>query len=450
MLALVLPAMPLFAQGVCGPMDVVFVVDTTGSMGGAIDSVKTDLNTIVNQISDASGGDFQLGLVRFDTAVIVESDLATGNTDAFKAKINLLVASGGVGEPEASDEALNTVINHLKTTDRTAGQQVGNFNGLFRTGAARIIIIVTDARPAGFDDTYEDGVDDVNAHKFAAQAAAAGIHISAIFVPTSGSTSFGVSETVRKIMKDYASTSGGSYTEANPDGTGTSTAITSIVASCGGFTPGFFIGADPPLSFVSSGGTTDFLVSTGSFGRFDDDIVLSASDLPEGSSVTFDPPVILAPGSGTSVMHFDAGGNLFPGTYFITITGTSANGSVSRSTTVRIDVECNPPFIYGTPDVQPTSQTVASGGSATLSVSPNGTSPFTYQWYAGPSGSIYFPIANANSATLVTPPINTGSDFWVRVTNACGSYDSFTANVSVSAQGNTSSRGRAHAISPHP
>src|SRR5205814_6685335 len=62
-----------FAQ--CGPMDVVFVVDVTGSMGGAIDNVKKDLPGIITQIQTASGGDFRLGLVKFDNTVIVVNDM---------------------------------------------------------------------------------------------------------------------------------------------------------------------------------------------------------------------------------------------------------------------------------------------------------------------------------------------------------------------------------------
>src|SRR4029453_3042866 len=36
------------AQAACGPMDVVFVVDDTGSMGPAINNVKAGLQPIIN------------------------------------------------------------------------------------------------------------------------------------------------------------------------------------------------------------------------------------------------------------------------------------------------------------------------------------------------------------------------------------------------------------------
>src|SRR3712207_1532289 len=34
----------------CGPLDVVFVLDDTGSMGGAIGNLKTGVNAIVNDV----------------------------------------------------------------------------------------------------------------------------------------------------------------------------------------------------------------------------------------------------------------------------------------------------------------------------------------------------------------------------------------------------------------
>ena len=53
--------------GLCAEgMDIVFVVDYTGSMGGAIDGVKTGLTSLVSTISNESGGDYRLGLVIFD------------------------------------------------------------------------------------------------------------------------------------------------------------------------------------------------------------------------------------------------------------------------------------------------------------------------------------------------------------------------------------------------
>jgi len=48
------------------PIDVVFVVDYTGSMGGAIAQVKTGIVDIVNYIREASNDNYRLGLVLYD------------------------------------------------------------------------------------------------------------------------------------------------------------------------------------------------------------------------------------------------------------------------------------------------------------------------------------------------------------------------------------------------
>ena len=56
-------------KGVCGPMDVTFAVDDTGSMGGAIDNVKSELPAIITQANSVSGGDLRLGLITFEDDV---------------------------------------------------------------------------------------------------------------------------------------------------------------------------------------------------------------------------------------------------------------------------------------------------------------------------------------------------------------------------------------------
>ena len=72
---------------------------------------------------------------------------------------------------------------------------------------------------------------------------------------------------------------------------------------------------------------------------------------------------------------------------------------------------------------------VSLGSTTKLSVIPGGNGPFKYQWYRGHSGSIASPIAGATKSEFTTPAINSPSEFWVRVKNACGSRDSATAVV---------------------
>src|SRR5262249_38222621 len=205
----------------CGPLDIAYLIDDTGSMGGAIADVQRGASQQVNLIKLGSHNNYQLSLVTFKDFVVVHDDLAFRDGPAVVNDILGLVASGGNGTPEASDEALNTVINGLDENDRLPGQQFGNFNGVFRPQATKLIFLITDALPAGFDDAFTPGVDDVNAHLRALEAAADGIKIGAIFVPTDGDPT----GEITTIMKDYANTTGGTFVQVDPDGNFTLEAI---------------------------------------------------------------------------------------------------------------------------------------------------------------------------------------------------------------------------------
>lgn len=219
-------AAPAPAASRCGPLDVVFVLDDTGSMGGTIANIKTGVNSIVNDVVAASGGDYQLGLVTFKDTVSVVNDLAPGNAGPVVNHVtNVLAASAGGGEPEASDEAVNTAVNRLPALGRP---QVGDFSGVWRSNATKFVVLVTDARPGGFDDTYAAGTDDVNAAARATEALGAGIKVSAVHVPTSAT----FTPTITPIMQNYATTTGGTHVQAQPDGTGTATAIQRFLSDC--------------------------------------------------------------------------------------------------------------------------------------------------------------------------------------------------------------------------
>jgi hypothetical protein len=85
-----------------------------------------------------------------------------------------------------------------------------------------------------------------------------------------------------------------------------------------------------------------------------------------------------------------------------------------------------PPSISG----QPASQLVATGLTATLSLTAGGSAPFSYQWYRGTSGNTAEPVAGAVSASYVTPAITAAARYWVRVSTAYGAtMDSDTANL---------------------
>ena len=65
---------------------------------------------------------------------------------------------------------------------------------------------------------------------------------------------------------------------------------------------------------------------------------------------------------------------------------------------------------------QPASEVIASGGTATLTVTPIGTEPFTYQWYQGESGDTSMPVGT-NSSSFTTSALTATTSYWVRVSN---------------------------------
>lgn len=80
----------------------------------------------------------------------------------------------------------------------------------------------------------------------------------------------------------------------------------------------------------------------------------------------------------------------------------------------------------------PSSTTINSGQSTTLTVVATGAAPLTYQWYQGLSGDTSTPVGT-NSASFTTPVLNTTTSYWVKVTNAGNltGANSATANVAV-------------------
>src|SRR4051794_3280006 len=196
-----------------GPVDVAFVIDDTNSMVDAIASLKTSLPAILDRIEGASDpgthvSDYRLALVTFKDDINIRLNFSANNRNAFALVAATLSANAGGSDPEASDEALNTVIHALPQRPH----QDVDFAPAFRPEALKVIILLTDSPPGGFDDLmmFPDDID--NAHLRATEAAAAGIKIAAIFTPQTQSQEVNAQE----IMANYATVTGGVYSRAEP------------------------------------------------------------------------------------------------------------------------------------------------------------------------------------------------------------------------------------------
>jgi hypothetical protein len=77
---------------------------------------------------------------------------------------------------------------------------------------------------------------------------------------------------------------------------------------------------------------------------------------------------------------------------------------------------------------QPASQSAISGSSVTMNVGTAGAG-CRFQWYKGNSGDVSLPLGTTQTIS-VTPAAT--SNYWVRVTNNCGSTDSTAATITIS------------------
>lgn len=80
--------------------------------------------------------------------------------------------------------------------------------------------------------------------------------------------------------------------------------------------------------------------------------------------------------------------------------------------------------------VQPQSQAIPAGTSATLSVTAQSLSPLTYQWYEGARGATTRPV-NGTDSSFNTPILTINATYWVRVFNSAGFTDSDAAQVTL-------------------
>ncbi len=103
-------------------------------------------------------------------------------------------------------------------------------------------------------------------------------------------------------------------------------------------------------------------------------------------------------------------------------------GNVSAATSVFAQENtCTPPAI----STQPSSQTINSGGAATLNVSVLGSGPLSYQWYQATSNADTSHPVGTNSPLFTTPGLTQATSYWVLITNACGNAISNVATISI-------------------
>lgn len=154
-------------------IEALFVLDTTGSMGGLIEGAKQKIWSIANQLASARNGpQVRLGLIgyrdRGDHYVTRRFDLSE-DVDALYAQLRQLTADGGGDGPESVNQALHEAVTRIGwSTDQ---------------GVYRVIFLVGDAPP------HMDYSNDVPYPKSVELAKAKGIVINAIQCGNDANTS---------------------------------------------------------------------------------------------------------------------------------------------------------------------------------------------------------------------------------------------------------------------
>jgi hypothetical protein len=185
------------------------------------------------------------------------------------------------------------------------------------------------------------------------------------------------------------------------------------------------ITAQPQSVTISSGTTTTLTVTASGTSPLTYAWYLGTS----GNTATYlggGPSYTTGPGSTTQ--------------YWVRV--SNACGTVNSNTvTVTVASSCTAPVITS----QPQSVTTTPGGLVTLTVAASGSGSLAYTWYVGSSGDTTTPVGNGPSYT--TGPAST-KQYWVRVTNSCGSVNSATATVTVCSPPSITSQPQSVTIQP--
>jgi Mg-chelatase subunit ChlD len=159
-----LPPRNVIAPHAAKRVEVVFVLDTTGSMGGLIQAAKEKIWSIASTLAQAQQApEISMGLVAYrdrgDAYVTQVVDL-NRDLDSMYAKLMDFTADGGGDGPEAVNEALEAAIHRLSWS-----QDPNTY---------KVVFLVGDAPP------HMDYQDDAKYPQIVAAAAAKGIVVNTI------------------------------------------------------------------------------------------------------------------------------------------------------------------------------------------------------------------------------------------------------------------------------
>ena len=128
--------------------DIVFVIDTTGSMGSYLTTMTSKAQAFADSLA-ASDVDYKIGYVTFgdDIRKGTHARLApTSNVTTFKSEIGYLTASGGDDGEENQIDALDYARASVAeaATSNPWGSFQNDMGFTYRSGAKKVFILITD------------------------------------------------------------------------------------------------------------------------------------------------------------------------------------------------------------------------------------------------------------------------------------------------------------------
>lgn len=132
-----------------GDLDLAFVIDTTGSMGGLIAAAQQQMIAMLQSLAQIAGVDLRLGIVEYrdhppQDKMVYRVHPFTGDLKAAQTTINKLKADGGGDGPEAVFDGIVAAARELA----------------WRPYARRVAVLMGDAPPHGVGapgDSFRDG-----------------------------------------------------------------------------------------------------------------------------------------------------------------------------------------------------------------------------------------------------------------------------------------------------
>jgi len=137
-----------------GVVDIVFLMDATGSMAPCIDALKRNVELFIDSLTISSGNnvspvrDWRAKVVGYrdfedsDAEPFVDSSFVR-EPAALKAQLAALVAKGGGDEPESLLDAIYRVSMVGQTEKGATADDPSKWR--YRSAAARVVIVFTDA-----------------------------------------------------------------------------------------------------------------------------------------------------------------------------------------------------------------------------------------------------------------------------------------------------------------